>query len=206
MDKYIEIKAKTLEEALQKGQEQIGLPLDEMHYEVVQAGSKGGLFGIGSKNTVVRFEVKQSDNKIKEFLSDIFSKMGMDVKINLNETDDEINIDLEGENMGVLIGRRGETLDALQYLTRLVASRKEKNHKKISIDIENYRKKREETLNKLAEKLADKVIKNRRSITLEPMNPFERKVIHAALQNNELLNTYSIGEEPNRKIVIAYKK
>jgi spoIIIJ-associated protein len=112
---------------------------------------------------------------------------------------------ISGKGCGILIGRRGETLDALQYLTSLVVNRECAEYRKVTIDIENYRKKREEALVRLAKNLADRAVQNKKNITLEPMNPYERKIIHSTLQNNKYVETYSIGDDPNRKVVIALR-
>ena len=121
------------------------------------------------------------------------------------ESDDLISVEVSGPKMGILIGHRGETLDAVQYLTSLAVNRDSKKYKRIIIDTENYRKKREETLARLARRLANKVYKTKRRIVLEPMNPFERRVIHATLQKDPHVVTHSEGEEPYRKVVIALK-
>ncbi|HPV02848.1 MAG TPA: RNA-binding cell elongation regulator Jag/EloR, partial [Clostridiales bacterium] len=113
---------------------------------------------------------------------------------------------ISGKDSGIVIGRRGETLDALQYLTSLVVNKHSNRYVRVTMDVENYREKREETLVRLARRLADKVVRFRRSISLEPMNPYERRIIHSALQNNEFVETYSVGEDPNRKVVIALKQ
>lgn len=206
MVKIIESKGKTLNEAIENGILKLGINREDAEINVIQAPSKG-LFGIGNKDAIV--EIKFSDspkNKAVEFLSDVFSKMNLDVKIDCEEKADELFINLSGDQMGILIGRRGETLDALQYLTRLVINKGENDYLRVTLDTENYRSKREQTLIKLADKLASKVLRTKRSVALEPMNPFERKIIHAALQGNKNLNTYSVGEEPHRKIIIAYAK
>jgi spoIIIJ-associated protein len=123
----------------------------------------------------------------------------------VNEDDESISIKVFGGDIGIIIGRRGETLDALQYLTSLVVNKGSDSYKRVVIDIENYRQKREETLVKLAARLAEKVIKYKKPVTLEPMNPYERRIIHSSLQNNKYVETYSTGEEPNRKVVITLK-
>ena len=206
MEKTIEKKGKSIDEAIEKVLEELNASREDVEIEIIQAPAKG-LFGIGNKEAVVKGTIKSGPKqKAQKFLSDVFEKMGLDVAMELEEAGEDLNIDLSGKEMGILIGRRGETLDALQYLTRLVVNKGEESYSRVSIDTENYRKKREETLKRLANKLADKVMRTRRSVSLEPMNPFERKIIHAALQDNKCLNTYSIGEEPNRKIVISYKR
>jgi len=125
--------------------------------------------------------------------------------MNKGLSEDTISLKIEGDDIGIIIGRRGETLDALQYLTSLVVNRSKEGYKRIVIDVENYRKKREEILIRLANRLADRVIKYKKNITLEPMNPYERRVIHSCLQNHKYVETYSVGEEPNRKVIIALK-
>lgn len=127
-------------------------------------------------------------------------------EITQSEDGSTISVDLKGENMGALIGRRGETLDAIQHLTNYAVNRGESNRIRINIDAENYRAKRTEALQRLAQKVAAKVIKYRRNVTLEPMNAYERHVIHVALQDYEGVTTYSTGTEPNRRIVVAYEK
>jgi spoIIIJ-associated protein len=140
------------------------------------------------------------------FLTDVFEKMNIDVDIEKTEDDESISLMVTGKDSGIIIGRRGETLDALQYLTSLVVNKNSSKYKRVTVDIENYRHKREETLVRLAERLADKVIKYRRNVSLEPMNPYERRIIHSTLQNNDYVETYSVGEDPNRKVVIALKQ
>lgn len=142
----------------------------------------------------------------KNFLSDIFSAMNLDVDIDV-KTDEQknISIDLSGDNMGIVIGKRGDTLDSLQYLTSLVVNQRSEDYIKVSIDTENYREKRTEALLALSTRLADKVTRTGKKFTLEPMNPYERRVIHSNLQDSETVTTYSVGSEPYRKVVIAPK-
>ncbi len=141
-----------------------------------------------------------------KFLGDIFSAMNMDVAIEAKETDDNsVSLDLSGENMGIVIGKRGDTLDSLQYLTSLVVNQNSEDYIKVSLDTENYREKREEALLALSKRLSEKVARTGRKFTLEPMNPYERRIIHSSLQDNEDVTTFSIGLEPYRKVVIAPK-
>ncbi|NLY44292.1 MAG: protein jag [Clostridiaceae bacterium] len=204
MRKSVEKTGKTVNDAINAALLELGLKREQVDVYVIDEGNRG-LFGIiGSKVARVRVTQKEtSEDRAREFLSNIFEKMNLDVTIKIEEKDNLLHIVLFGENMGILIGRRGETLDALQYLTSLVVNRGENEYVRVYIDTENYRMKREETLVKLANRLADRVLKYRRSITLEPMNPYERRIIHSTLQNNKMVTTYSIGEEPNRKVVIA---
>lgn len=142
------------------------------------------------------------------FLKDVFEKMHFDINVDVDyeaSSENEIYIRLNGAEVGITIGRRGETLDALQYLTNLALGRKVGMGVKVVLDVENYREKRRETLVMLAERLEKKVIKSRRSVTLEPMNPYERRIIHATLQNSRQVETYSVGTEPNRMVVIDLK-
>ena len=204
MKKSIEKTGKTVEEAIQAALSELDLEKHKVDIQVVEEGSRG-LFGlIGSKDARVIVTPKQTgEDRAREFLSSIFNTMNMEVELEFEEKDGQLDINMSGPNMGVLIGKRGETLDSLQYLTSLVVNKGDEKYIRISIDTENYRKKREEALVRLAKKLANRVIKYRRNITLEPMNPYERRIIHSALQNNKMVTTYSIGDEPNRRVVIA---
>lgn len=142
----------------------------------------------------------------KRFLSDIFSAMNLDVEIDARMDDKQsISINLSGDNMGIVIGKRGDTLDSLQYLTSLVVNQRSEDYIKVSIDTENYREKRTEALIALSTRLAEKVARTGKKFTLEPMNPYERRIIHSNLQDSETITTYSIGSEPYRKVVIAPK-
>lgn len=205
--KTIEKKGKTVEEALALALEELGVGEDEVTYTVIEEPSKGFL-GIGTKDAVIRVEVKDSiAGSAKKFLSDIFSAMNMEVGIDVKHDDDAINIDLSGDNMGIIIGKRGDTLDSLQYLTSLVANKNRDKYAytRVTIDTEGYREKRVESLKALSERLAAKVGRSGKRYTLEPMNPYERRIIHANLQDNEYVTTFSIGDEPYRKVVIAPK-
>ena len=132
--------------------------------------------------------------------------MGVSVDINVEEDQESVLLKITGRDSGIIIGRRGETLDALQYLTSLVANKGREEYKRVTIDIENYRQKREETLVRLADRLAERVVRYRKNVTLEPMNPYERRIIHSTLQNNRFVETYSVGDDPNRKVVITLKQ
>lgn len=152
---------------------------------------------------VATVEVGEKEAEARQFLADVLDKMHVQAEMTITSQKDEMRIEFTGPDMGIIIGRRGETLDALQYLTSLVVNKGEDGYIKVTLDTENYRKKREDTLVKLATKLAGKVVKYRRNISLEPMNPYERRIIHSALQDFEGVTTYSTGSEPNRKVVIA---
>ena len=145
------------------------------------------------------------EENAKAFIGDILKAMGLDVKVTAVLNGDMVEINLEGDNMGVVIGKRGDTLDSLQYLTSLVVNKNSEDYIKVSIDTENYRSKREDALCALSDRLAAKVIRTGRKFALEPMNPYERRIIHSNLQNNEEVTTFSVGQEPYRKVVIAPK-
>lgn len=145
------------------------------------------------------------DMDAKKFLEDIFEAMGLEVKVTASFDDDTVSIGLEGDNMGIVIGKRGDTLDSLQYLTSLVVNQRSEDYIKVSIDTENYREKRTEALLALSNRLADKVARTGKKYTLEPMNPYERRIIHSNLQDHADVTTFSVGQEPYRKVVIAPK-
>ena len=142
----------------------------------------------------------------KQFLEDVFKAMDMKVDIDVKQEGNEISIELSGDDMGVLIGKRGQTLDSLQYLTSLVVNKGTSEYIRVKVDTEDYRKRRKETLENLAKGIAFKVKKTRKAVVLEPMNPYERRVIHSALQNDKYVSTHSEGEEPYRKVVITLNK
>jgi spoIIIJ-associated protein len=148
--------------------------------------------------------VEEVDRAAVDFLEEVFQRMNLPCEVQTKSTPDSLQINLVGDNMGSVIGRHGETLDALQYLTSLVANRRGGEYRRISIDTENYRKKREDTLAALAKRLAAKAVKHRRNVTLEPMNAYERRIIHATLQGYDHITTFSTGSEPNRRVVVSY--
>ena len=205
---FKEFSAKTVDDAITEACKEFGVTSDKLDYEVVSEGSTGFL-GIGSKDAVIKAKVKSSlvDNA-KEFLSEVFAAMNMVVVINVDYNADtkEMNIDLSGDDMGVLIGKRGQTLDSLQYLTSLVINKGEEEYVRVKVDTENYRKRRQDTLENLAKNIAFKVKRTKRSVSLEPMNPYERRIIHSALQNDKYVTTHSEGEEPYRHVVVTLKK
>ena len=205
---FIEVSAKTVDEALTEASISLGIPSSEIEYEVVEKGSTGFL-GLGSKNAVIKARKKFSvEENVKEFLKSVFHAMDMAVEIivKVNEEDKTIDVELKGEDMGVLIGKRGQTLDSLQYLTNLAVNKHSENYYKVKVDTEDYRKRRKDTLENLAKNIAYKVKRTKRSVELEPMNPFERRIIHSTLQNDRYVTTYSEGEEPYRHVVVTLKK
>ena len=205
--RIIEKSGKTIEDAIKAALQELSLAEDNVDIEVLEE-PKNGFFGIiGSKDALVRVSEKQNDyHKINEFLNVVFEKMRLNPEISIKEENGNILVNLQGEDLGILIGRRGETLDSLQFLANLFINKSSENYRKVIIDIEDYRKKRENTLYSLADKLSQKVKRTGRKISLEPMSPQERRIIHMALQDNKNVNTYSEGEEPFRKVVIAPKR
>ena len=204
---YKEFSAKTVDDAITEACKEFGVASDKLDYEVVNEGSTGFL-GIGSKEAVIKAKIKSSiiDNA-KTFLNEVFAAMNMVVVINAEYDADnkEMVIDLSGDDMGVLIGKRGQTLDSLQYLTSLVVNKDRDDYIRVKVDTEDYRARRRDTLEKLARNIAFKVKRSRRPMVLEPMNPYERRIIHSALQNDRYVTTHSEGEEPYRKVVVTLK-
>ena len=205
---FIQVTGKTVEDAITESLIKFGTTSDSIEYEVIENGSSGFL-GIGSKPAVIKVRKKSStEDVIRNFLSDIFKAMDMEVEIIMekNEESKVIEVELKGDDMGVLIGKRGQTLDSLQYLTNLAANKVSNEYVKVKLDTEDYRKRRKETLENLAKNIAYKVKRSKRSVSLEPMNPFERRIIHSALQNDKYVSTHSEGEEPYRHVVVTLKR
>ena len=202
---FIEISAKNVDDAITQATVQLGITSDQLEYEVLDKGSTGFL-GIGSKNAVIKARKKFSiDENVVEFLSSIFDAMKMEVEIlvAVNEEEHIIEVELKGDDMGILIGKRGQTLDSIQYLTSLVLNKGKEKYVRIKVDTENYRQRRKDTLESLAKNIAYKVKRSRRSVALEPMNPYERRIIHSALQADPAVSTHSEGEEPYRRVVVT---
>ena len=182
---YIQVSAKTVNDAITEACQKLLVTSDKLEYEVVEEGSAGFL-GIGSKPAIIKARVKNSvSDNAKQFLNDVFDAMKLTVVIDVkyDELDNSMDIDLSGDEMGVLIGKRGQTLDSLQYLVSLVVNKEAENYIRVKVDTENYRQRRKETLENLARNIAYKVKRTKRSVSLEPMNPYERRIIHSALQN-----------------------
>ena len=222
---FLEKTGKNVDEALEQALNELKTTRDKVNIEVIEE-AKNGLFGLFSKKAKIRVTLKDAAAKIgdvveealdnikadvqagKEFLQKIFHSMKIEVVMEkfVNKADSTITLKLHGPDMGILIGKHGQTLDALQYLTNLVANKNSSERIRIIIDVEDYRERRIETLSRLAVRLADKVKRNGERVVLEPMNPHERKIIHMALQNDRRITTLSEGEEPYRKVVIELKK
>ena len=204
---YREFTGKTVEDAVMEAAIKLETTSDKLDYEILEKGSSGFL-GIGSKPAKIKArKLMETVDRVEEFLADVFAAMQIDAKIEITENKEEntMNVDLSGEDMGVLIGKRGQTLDSLQYLASLVANKGEEEYVRVKVDTENYRQRRKETLENLARNLAHKVKRIHKSVILEPMNPYERRVIHSALQADRYVETHSEGEEPFRKVVVTLK-
>ncbi len=234
MIKTLEKTARTEDEAIAAALAELGMDRDDVSVEIVER-AKSGFLGIGASPAVIRVSYEVPDPveekapaapvaepvkaaatevdenpdyaAIRQFLSGLLERMGVKAQIEISTRENGgINVNLSGNGMGAIIGRRGETLDAIQHLTNYAVNRGSEKHLHISVDAENYRSKREESLTRLAEKMAEKAIKYKRSMALEPMNSYERHVIHTALQNYEGVTTSSTGVEPNRRVVVSYVK
>ncbi len=205
--KSIDMTGKNVDEALKKALAQLNLTKDEVEVDIIEEGSKGFLNFIGSKPAKIKVTIKRNYIKeAKEFLAKVLDKMKIEADILVKEEENNLYIELVGTKMGAIIGYRGETLDALQYLVSLVINRTHDiEYKRVILDTENYRSKREATLKKVAQKTANKVIKSKKPFKLEPMNPYERRIIHSALQESESVITYSEGNEPYRRVVVDVK-
>lgn len=205
---YNEISAKTVDDAITLACQKFSITSDKLDYIIVEEGSSGFL-GLGSKPAVIKAKVKDTlVDKTKDFLHDVFQAMKMEVSVTIDydEAGKNMDIDLNGEEMGVLIGKRGQTLDSLQYLVSLVVNKESHDYIRVKVDTENYRIRRKETLENLAKNIAFKVKRSKRSVSLEPMNPYERRVIHSVLQNDKFVTTHSEGEEPFRRVVVTLKR
>lgn len=230
MIKTLEKAGRTEDEAIAAALSELGLDRDDVSVEILER-AKSGFLGIGASPAVIRVSYEAEDEAVEEpaaeqaapvaqpvdepaeyaavraFLSGLLERMGVKAELEIGPRDNGgINVNVSGSGMGAIIGRRGETLDAIQHLTNYAVNRGSDKHLHISVDAENYRSKREDSLTKLARKMADKAIKYKRSMALEPMNSYERHVIHTALQNYEGVTTSSTGVEPNRRVVVSYVK
>ena len=205
---FIEISAKTVDEAITEAIIKLGTTHDKIEYEVIENGSAGFL-GIGKKDAVIKARKKNdTQDNIREFLGKVFDAMNLTVEVLIEkeENSNVVNVELKGDDMGVLIGKRGQTLDSLQYLASLVVNKESDKYFRVKLDTENYRERRKATLESLAKNIAYKVKRTRRAVSLEPMNPYERRIIHSALQNDKYVITKSEGEEPFRHVVVLLKK
>lgn len=205
---FVEFSAKTVNDAIIEACQKLAVASDKLEYEVVEEGSSGFL-GIGSKPATIKAKIKSSvKDTAKDFLNSVFEAMNMVVvsDIKYNEVENTMDIELSGDEMGVLIGKRGQTLDSLQYLVSLVVNKDTENYIRVKVDTENYRQRRRETLENLAKNISFKVKRTKRAVSLEPMIPYERRIIHSALQNDRYVTTHSEGNEPFRHVVVTIKR
>lgn len=200
--------AKTVNDAVTAACQSFLVTSDKLEYEVVEEGSTGFL-GFNAKPAVILARVRITiEDKARDFLREVLAAMNMTVAVEIayDEEQKHLDIDLSGDEMGVLIGKRGQTLDSLQYLVSLVVNKDVEDYIRVKVDTENYRKRRKETLENLAKNIAYKVKRTRRPVSLEPMNPYERRIIHSVLQNDKYVTTHSEGDEPFRHVVVTLKR
>ena len=205
---YREFSAKTKEDAITEACQYFTVSSDKLMIEIVDEGSNGFL-GIGAKPAIIKAAVKGTvEDKAKDFLKDVLEAMDLEVVIDVkyDEAEKNMEIDLKGDDMGVLIGKRGQTLDSLQYLVSLVVNKESEEYIRVKVDTEDYRNRRKATLEGLAKNISYKVKRTKRAVSLEPMNPYERRIIHSALQNDKYVTTHSEGDEPFRHVVVTLKK
>lgn len=208
---YIEISAKTVNDAITEACQKLGITSDKLEYEVIEEGSAGFL-GFNSKKAIIKVKekviVETKEEKVLNFLNEVFHAMKLEVSVlvKYHEEEKTIDVDLSGEEMGVLIGKRGQTLDSIQYLVSLVVNKNNDDYIRVKVDTENYRQRRKDTLENLAKNISYKVKRTKKSVSLEPMNPYERRIIHSALQNDKYVTTHSEGEEPFRRVVVSLKR
>lgn len=203
----IERKGKTVDEAIKSALDELGCDIEDVKVEIVEEPSKG-LLGLGKKPAVVRISIRQTpEQETRMVLEDLLNKMKIDYVINSVEFEaGRVRINITGKDMGLLIGRKGETLNAVQFILSLIVNRDRAEKIHITLDVEDYRKKKEESLEALALRLSDKVKKTRKNVVMRPMTSQERRIVHTALQTDTQVTTYSLGDEPNRKVVISLKK
>lgn len=198
---------KTVDEAVNEALAELKISKEDAEIEIIEEGSRGFLGVFGAKDAVVKVKKKFNPEKTaKDFLKEMFIAMGLIVNVETSLTDKHLEIKISGDDMGIIIGKRGQTLDAIQYLVNLVVNKGTAPYISVTLDTENYRERRKETLETLAHNLARKVKHTGKNVVLEPMNPYERRIIHSSLQNDRYVTTYSEGEEPHRNVVIALKE
>lgn len=208
MSEWEEFSGKNVDEALTNALIKLETTSDKVEWEVIEKESSGILGIFSKKDAKIRVKLKQNSESVaRDFLIQVFDAMELkvDIEIEYDEEESSMDINIKGDDMGILIGKRGQTLDSLQYLTSLVVNKEAKNYIKVKLDTENYRQRRKETLENLARNIAHKVKRTRKKVVLEPMNPYERRIIHSALQSDKYVETHSEGEEPYRKVVVTLK-
>jgi len=204
----VEKKGKSVDEAIKLALDELGCEIEDVSIEVLEEPVKGILGLVGKKPAIVRVSLREKpEEEAKKILEEILQKMRINYKINnVNWDSGKVRINLIGEDVGLLIGRKGETLNAIQFIIGLIINRKREEKIRVVLDVENYRKKKEKSLEELALRLSEKVKKTRKNVVMRPMNSQERRIVHTALQGDSQVTTFSIGEEPNRKVVISLKK
>jgi len=206
METYIRT-GKNVNEVVELAMIELDKKLEEIEIEVLEEDSKGILGIFGTKEAKVKITVKENAHLLaKEFLEGLLEKMGMEATVEAGIDDGVLNMDVAGENMAILIGKRGQTLDSLQYLVSIVVNRGREDYLRVVLDTEDYRNKRIKTLERLAQRMAEKAKRLRKDIILEPMNPYERRIIHSTLQGNPHVATKSDGADPNRRVIIFFKR
>ncbi|NLU50559.1 MAG: protein jag [Syntrophomonadaceae bacterium] len=205
---FVEKRGKSVDEAIKAALDELGVEFEDVEVEVLEEPSKGILGVLGKKSALVRVSVREKpEEKIKETLVAILDSMKLEYRIEKVEYEQGmVRINIVGNDMGLLIGRKGETLNSLQFLLGLIANRGREDKIRVVLDVEDYRLKREESLRSLAIKLSNKVKQTRKSVVMRPMSPQERRIVHTVLQNDPNIVTFSQGEEPNRKVVISLKR
>ncbi len=209
MVEKLRFEGKTAEMAVMNAAMELGIPSSDLQYEIIEEGNKGFLGIFNVKPAVIEVIIKESlFDMTNDYLKELFDAMGVETKVDIKYDEEKhfMDIELSGPDMGILIGKRGQTLDSLQYLISLFVNKNSDNYVKVQLDTENYRERRKKTLENLAKNIAYKVKRTRRPVSLEPMNPYERRIIHSALQNDRYVCTKSEGEDPYRKVVIMLKK
>ncbi len=205
--KTVTAKGRSVEEAIQNALDELDTTIDKVTTKVLDIPGTGLIGMFGSRYAKVEVSINDDNSETcKTFLNDVFEAMNLNVEISSKYEDDILLVNLNCDDTGVLIGRRGQTLDSLQYLTSLVVNKKKDQYTRVSLDVENYREKRKNALQDLADRIALKVQKSKTKYVLEPMNPYDRRIIHASLQNYKNITTYSEGDEPFRHIIIDYKR
>ena len=205
---YMEVSAKTVEDAILEAAIKLETTRDKLEYEVLEKGS-AGFVGFNSKPAVIKVrKIVTLEDRAADFLKGMFDAMNMmvETKIVYDDTEKNMDIELIGKDMGILIGKRGQTLDSIQYLVSLVVNKGTEDYIRVKVDTEDYRRRRKETLENLAKNIAFKVKRTKKPVSLEPMNPYERRIIHSALQNDKYVTTHSEGEEPFRRVVVTLKR
>lgn len=208
MIKCLEIRSKNKEEALKKALLELNVNQEDLEIEEIEQPIKGFLGFLGSKEGLYKFTVIEKESDIaKSFVENMLKNANVNAKVNITQENNLIKVDIEGEEAACLIGRRGETLDSIQFLTGLALNKINKDsHMRVLVDIENYRSKREESLIRYANKMAREVAKTKKTKKLDYMNPYERRIVHSALQEDKYVTTYSEGTDPYRRLVIEYKR